>query len=377
MRKKGKNDIEKIYAKFGLTMLSEFTGVDNKVECIDVDGYKYSITPYNLSKRTNPNIKSGRFNDKNLFKEYNIYHFFELNVPNKTEILCIPDKLDGEEAVFKCGECGKEFKQLWRVFMNNNPNKCCQNCSFKLKKSKKKSIEYIKDIFNKAEFKIKDKKQSFGMHYAYYIMDEDGYRGRMLPYTAMKKNAKIERFHCRNKYSIENINLYCKLNDMNVECLSSVFGTYTPLEFVCSCGEHFFALWDNVLKGKHRCNKCSNVISNNERLVADLLKHYKVKYISQYSINNCGKFKRLYFDFYIPKHNIFIEVDGEQHFRPVKFGGVSLEQAKINFELQKERDVTKERFCKENNYTLIHITYKQIKDKSYKEIIHSIFGDME
>ena len=74
---------------------------------------------------------------------------------------------------------------------------------------------------------------------------------------------------------------------------------------------------------------------------------------------------------------MFIEVDGEQHFRPVKFGGMSLEQATENFILQKERDEAKKQFCLENNYKLIRIDYTQISDKSYEKIIRSIFDGIE
>lgn len=377
MKKRNIDDIETIYKKFNLTMLSDFVNIDTNIECIDEEGYKYFITPYNLAIRKNTNIKTGRFNSKNIFKEYNMYHYMDINIHNGTKILFIPEKIDTQEVVFNCGDCHKDFKQLWKIFINNNPNKCCQECSFLLKKSKKKPMSYIKKIFEDNGFNFIDDPQSFGMHHAYYVEDENGYKGRMLPYTSLKHEAKIERFHSKNKYSIENINLYCIQNSMNIRCVSDTFGTYTPLEFICSCGEHFFALWDNVIKGKYRCNKCSKAISNNEFTVLEYLNKNNIQYIKQYNIGKYKQYKRLFFDFYLPAQKAFIEVDGEQHFRPVKFGGMSLEQATKNFILQKERDEAKKQFCLENNYKLIRIDYTQISDKSYEKIIRSIFDGIE
>ena len=65
--------------------------------------------------------------------------------------------------------------------------------------------------------------------------------------------------------------------------------------------------------------------------------------------------------FFIEKENfqpIIIEYNGEQHYQPVKFGGISQERAEENFEKQKEHDNIKREFCKENDYNLLEIHYK-------------------
>lgn len=61
--------------------------------------------------------------------------------------------------------------------------------------------------------------------------------------------------------------------------------------------------------------------------------------------------RHMYLDFYLPQYNIAIEVQGEQHFRPVKrFGGNDF------YLLQKDRDTSKEILCRKNGVKLFYIT---------------------
>lgn len=375
MKKKNIKDVEKIYSNYGLKIIGNYEGVDNRLDAIDKEGYKYCVSITHLLKRKNKDMKSGRYNDKNVFKEYNIKHYIEINNISST-IKTIPKKIDTEEMVFCCGECGREYSQKWKNFMSTS-YKVCPSCLKKVKKSKKKDIIYIKNIFEKAGYKYIDENiKTFGMHYAYYVQDIEGYKGRMLPYSAKKNNSKIEKFHSKNKYSIENINLYCLKNNMYVECLSDTFFTKKKLLFKCSCGNLFYALWDNVKKGKYRCNFCSKVISNNEQKVIDYLDFIGANYVSQYNVKNIKNYKNLYFDFYLEKYNLFIEIDGEQHYRPVFFGGISKEEAISNYNKQVERDNAKNEYCKNRKSNILRISYKDIKNNEYKKIISAKIDDL-
>ena len=64
------------------------------------------------------------------------------------------------------------------------------------------------------------------------------------------------------------------------------------------------------------------------------------------------------FDFVVDTGDpLFIELDGEQHFRPVCFGGISQEQAQINFEKQQRHDAIKNKFCRDNGFKLLRFRY--------------------
>ena len=71
--------------------------------------------------------------------------------------------------------------------------------------------------------------------------------------------------------------------------------------------------------------------------------------------------KQLRPDFRFIKHNIIIEYDGIQHFKPRSFGGTR-EKAEENFKQIQENDRLKDEFCVNNDYKMIRINYKQFPD---------------
>lgn len=74
----------------------------------------------------------------------------------------------------------------------------------------------------------------------------------------------------------------------------------------------------------------------------------------------------LSYDFYIPKHKLLIEYQGEQHYAPVEyFGG---EEA---FKIQKDIDEVKKLYAEEIGIGLLEIPFKI---KSYEEIKDVLVG---
>jgi very-short-patch-repair endonuclease len=103
--------------------------------------------------------------------------------------------------------------------------------------------------------------------------------------------------------------------------------------------------------------------STGEKLVADILKKQKIRFLKQHKFVDCtnkkeGRFcRKLPFDFYIPSKNICVEYDGRQHFMAIDtFGG---EEA---FKTQKVRDKIKNQYCKKNGIKLIRIPYTMKKE---------------
>lgn len=72
--------------------------------------------------------------------------------------------------------------------------------------------------------------------------------------------------------------------------------------------------------------------------------------------------KSLEFDFYVKRLNFLIEYDGEQHFRPVKFNGISEEKAKEQFRVSEHHDALKNQYCAEKAIPLLRIPYKEFKN---------------
>ena len=117
------------------------------------------------------------------------------------------------------------------------------------------------------------------------------------------------------------------------------------------------------------CPYCKN--SKGEMKIINYSKHHNVDYIFQKRFEDCRDIRPLPFDFYIPSYNICIEYDGEQHFMPVRFKGVSEEDSILRFETQKQRDLIKNKYCQDNKIILYRISYKDF-DK-IEEILNNIF----
>ena len=66
-----------------------------------------------------------------------------------------------------------------------------------------------------------------------------------------------------------------------------------------------------------------------------------------------------------------IEYDGEQHFRPIRFKGMKIEDSDVNFQIQKQRDLIKNKYCQDNNIILIRIPYWDFNN--IETILNNIF----
>lgn len=85
-----------------------------------------------------------------------------------------------------------------------------------------------------------------------------------------------------------------------------------------------------------------------------------IEYETQKTYEDCTYKDLLRFDYYLPKYNVLIEIQGKQHYSPVeKFGG------KEAFEEGKLRDSIKKEWCYNRNIKLIYISYRDLYLKDY------------
>lgn len=105
----------------------------------------------------------------------------------------------------------------------------------------------------------------------------------------------------------------------------------------------------NHLQGQG-CPKCKE--SKLENFTRKILEENKIEYEYQKKFKWLG---RQTLDFYLPKYNIAIECQGDQHYKPVDFGGKGKEWAKKMFEKVKKFDGIKFNKVKEKNIKLLYI----------------------
>lgn len=89
-----------------------------------------------------------------------------------------------------------------------------------------------------------------------------------------------------------------------------------------------------------------------ERFAKDFLDKLKVKYIYQYKAESIGR----YFDYYLPDHNIILEIDGNY------YHGIGLMYEEMSPMQKKNHRVDKEKdhWCLINSIVLIRITEEEI-----------------
>lgn len=117
--------------------------------------------------------------------------------------------------------------------------------------------------------------------------------------------------------------------------------------------------WNNFSNG-FRCRKCSE--SKGEKRIATFLNLHNINYVQQYNFKECRRVFPLPFDFYISSANTCIEYDGEQHFKPIKFRGMSEQMVLEQFEITKECDRIKNEYCDLNSINLIRIPYAKFDE---------------
>lgn len=127
---------------------------------------------------------------------------------------------------------------------------------------------------------------------------------------------------------------------------------FTKVCIICPEHGEFWQTPCNHIENNANCPICnSNKKSNMEEHIAELLEKNGIEFERQKTFDWLKYKRHLYLDYYLPKHNIVIEVNGEQHYRPIrKFGG------KESFSLQQRRDDVKKTLCEEHGLQMFTIT---------------------
>ena len=125
---------------------------------------------------------------------------------------------------------------------------------------------------------------------------------------------------------------------------------------ICPIHGEFWQTPSNHIHGKQGCPKCKS--SKLELEVINLLESSNIKYEYQKHFNWLGKQS---LDFYLPKYNIAIECQGEQHFIGSNFGSKKITD-EDSLMLVKKRDETKYKVCKEHNIEILYYSNKDYED---------------
>jgi len=352
-------EVKEILKNKGYKILcQEYKNARSKIIIEDEYGYKYETTFSGILSD-----KSPRFSDRRnpfFYENICIYlknknatcSFLSTAFQQKVEVLCecgsiyfcTADNLTSGNQIF-CPACAIAkrglnhripYEEVIKIFKNNNITPL--------------NFEYI-GIFDKIE-----------------CVDSDGYYGFISTHK-LKQGNTFDIVSKYNPYSIQNIKIYIEKYNLNCNIVSNKYiNALSPLVFMCSCGKEYRTTWQVFMSLKNdRCQRCSKKQSKYAYEFEEFLIQNNIVYSKEKTINGCLDKHLLLFDFRVIISNItyFIEIDGETHFIPA-WGGIE------GLKLQQKRDTIKNNFCLENNINLIRISYVDIKNKKYIDIINKL-----
>lgn len=143
------------------------------------------------------------------------------------------------------------------------------------------------------------------------------------------------------------------------------------LKIMCNDCMHIWEIkWSNIKSGRW-CPKCNS--GKHQKKLYNIIKSIFYKYNIKYNYKEFDwlatyKNGKQELDIYVPELKLAIEYDGEQHFKPVRFGGISTEQAENNFKRVKQLDKLKNKKIKQHSKEIkyfIRFNYKEPLNKEY------------
>ena len=129
-----------------------------------------------------------------------------------------------------------------------------------------------------------------------------------------------------------------------------------PMPIICREHGLFYQPLRIHLKG-NGCSECSQSLG--AKRVSNWLREHGIEYQVEFNIPAGKKGQPLRADFFLPDYDLFIEYDGEQHFRPVSLYSTNEETALEVFNQQKERDKAKDDWIRQNGFDLLRIRFDQ------------------
>ena len=175
------------------------------------------------------------------------------------------------------------------------------------------------------------------------------------------KNNTSGCVYCNGRFRTKE-SLQEEFDELNSGITILEFNSYSDITVKCNkCNNIWKTSGSNILQG-HGCPRCKK--STYEKKIECILINNNINYIPQYKTAECKDKLPLPFDFYLFDHNIMLEIDGQGHYKPTNFGGISDEKAEENFKITKYHDNIKDNYCIDNSINLLRIPYFIIDNKN-------------
>ena len=270
-----------------------------------------------------------------------------------------------------CPEHGEFWKLPYEHLNGKGCPKCVNKKITRIKSSTEEFIERAKKIHgNKYEYSKVDYLQA---HSKVCIICPKHGEFWQTPNSHLNGNGcnkcKLENFSKNYKLTL------CEFIEKANEEHNNFFD-YSKVQYVNAhtkvciiCPEHgeFWQTPCNHLNGDG-CPECNK--SKLENKIKYFLLEKQIEFIEEKKFDWLIYKENMRLDFYLPKYNIAIECQGEQHFKPIDFSGKLTEEERYEqFKLIKNRDKKKRELCELNNVKILYYA-----DKKYQ---HDIIVDLD
>jgi hypothetical protein len=220
----------------------------------------------------------------------------------------------------------------------------CPKCSGKNKTNEDIISDFIKIHTNKYNYSLVNYKNSLTP--VKIICPEHGeFEQRPKDHLVGKGCQKCSGTYMDTTYFIEKAN---KKHNFSYSYSKTIFKKATE-KVVITCEKHGdFEQTPNAHLTGAGCSICNE--SKGEKEIRKYLIENSINFIPQHRFDDCRNINTLPFDFYLPEHNICIEFNGPQHYKPFNFFGGEEKLIKTQF-----NDLIKINYCNDNKINLLII----------------------
>lgn len=354
-------EVREIIEKLGYQLISDtWINANIKIVICDNVGYYYYVLFNSIRNGYNPK----KFSKSNPFTIQNIKLWCKLN--NKSfELISDIYEVNDKVLVWRClnDDCGEIFKACWRDINNDQGCPFCvgrqvglSNCLATLRP------DLASEWHPTMNGDLTPYELTCGSHKEVWWQCPVNPKHEWKKSVNKRNNRNENCPYCNHTWTSPEYNLLiinpklCEEWDYNKNKKKPE--QYLPYSnkkvwWKCKeCGNEWFAPISSRSVGNN-CPQCHE--SKGEIKIREWLKYYKLNYISQKIFDGLLGLGNgnLSYDFYIPKYNLLIEYQGEQHEKYIEGFHVN----KNAFRKQQEHDKRKRGYAKNNSIQLLEIWY--------------------
>lgn len=160
-----------------------------------------------------------------------------------------------------------------------------------------------------------------------------------------------------------------KIKGSDIKIIGEYTNVRSRIQVQCTKCQYIWEPIANNLLSGYGCPKCFE--NKGEKLVRKFLESNNIIFEPQKTFDGMVYVSSLAIDFYLPKLNIAIEVDGRQHREPVDlFGGEE------GFALTQKRDNIKNEYCKNNGIKMIRLEYQGYNVNKFKKNLPQLLKEI-